>query len=111
MSKRLASPLESVEKRIFFDIETMEVNTGAQTELKAVIKGTLCEPEVLQLISKAVAAEVTATFKREIAILQSEVESLKSALEIKDQKIDFLEERCSELDKLKVKVDDLEQYG
>ena len=72
-----------------------------ESALKRQLKAIMCDPEVLGMISRAVAAQVTTTFRKEMA-------ELKQQLAERDRQ---LADRDTQILKLQDQVDSLEQYG
>ncbi|XP_070184945.1 uncharacterized protein [Littorina saxatilis] len=69
--------------------------------LKSQLQAAFCEPEVLEIISKAVAAQVATHLRKEIGQLRTELQQYKAELEKRDNHIELLQD----------KVDELEQYS
>ncbi|KAL8608722.1 hypothetical protein ACOMHN_067674 [Nucella lapillus] len=65
------------------------------------LKAALGDPDILELISKAVAAQVVEPLRKEISGLRKTLTELHSTIESKEQQIMKLQDR----------VDELEQYG
>ncbi|KAL8593008.1 hypothetical protein ACOMHN_017938 [Nucella lapillus] len=65
------------------------------------LKAALGDPHILEMISKAVAAQVLDPLRKDILGIHSKIEGLRATIEAKDRQILKLEDR----------VDELEQYG
>lgn len=102
--REASSPLQDDSKRSCFDDNSLSeasdflsstvIDSDAGRSVKEQVKLALSDPEVLELLSKAIAAQVSHQ-------LRNEITSLKKALEQKDRDISRLQD----------KVDELEQYG
>ncbi|XP_070182784.1 uncharacterized protein [Littorina saxatilis] len=121
MSKRLASPLQDLEKRpcpsdslsdpdetIITCSNELASSTpkpkgkmSQEDQLKEKITTFLSDPDILKVLSKAVASQVIAEFRKELGDLKTEVAHYRAEVEKRD----------SEIVQLREKMDDLEQYS
>ncbi|KAL8619990.1 hypothetical protein ACOMHN_015272 [Nucella lapillus] len=83
------------------DSKPQREHAGVSVSSVEEIKAALGDPHVLEIISRAVAAQILEPPRKEICGLQSTIRDLHAAIDVKEEQII----------KLKDRVDELEQYG